>query len=52
MRIARLKMRLDKHPGGRHFGYCNVWISERDSLDFTVYLTDFEQTIVTIQRLL
>jgi hypothetical protein len=44
MRVTRLKMFVEKHPGGRHFGCRNAWICETDRNVFSVYLTDYEQT--------
>lgn len=43
--VTRIKVCLQNHVSGRHYGCRNAWISETGSNQFRVYLTDFEETV-------
>jgi hypothetical protein len=43
--VTRIKVCMDHHVSGRHYGCRNAWISEDGSDRFRVYLTDFEETV-------
>jgi hypothetical protein len=43
--VTRIKVCLQNHVSGRHYGCRNAWISETGANRFRVYLTDFEETV-------